>query len=1327
MTQQPGQVDFETTNEDGLEAYALSPQQVRLWQWQPSAFGAHSGARLTIRLTGEADPVRLKTSLAQLSQRHEILRTRYQRVPGMRLPVQVIASQPLISSPEDTETLPVQLVCRPLDDGSSEVQLNLPAAHLDTASLVLLTSEWAALYAADSPDALEAGLISDEPPLQYADYAPWRQELIGSEAAAQAFWENQLKTARPLTTLPLYKSIPALGDKPSLVQRAVAMPDEAMQDWLNRAQGLAVAPEVLLLSTWVTLLHQHSESETISLGLDWQQRSSHLGDALGLFSELLPLTVSGLGTMSFEALCRQLAHQCSDLLEWRDYFPSEHPEADKMTGFAAAGFRLVSNIDTEALLTTGWSLTQADSATAPCQLLLELQMGRVAANATGEPGSNPTKLILHFNPEVFSEAAIMLIQDQLLCLLHSACATPQLKLSDLAALTSSQQRQLDTVLSGTLRPECEQPYQAIASLHNLSSCFETQSRLHPHAPAVKGLSGSLSYGQLDQRADRLANTLRSRGVGTGTRIVHFLRRDLDALVAMLAILKAGAVYVPVDPAYPSSRIAYILSDSQAMLCITSSELTGDLPEGWQDPQRLVMADAAVTSDAPAPEGIGAPDIQGHDPAYIIYTSGSTGEPKGVVITHANALHSLAARVAYYPEPVQHFLSLSSFAFDSSIAGLFWSLAQGGCLHLATESQQKDPAVLATIIAEEGITHLLALPSLYQLLLHSLNAEACQLKTSIVAGEACPRALVNLHYSSCPHVRLYNEYGPTEASVWSTVAECTVQRDEAAVAIGRPIPHTRVRLLDAKTRQVAQGLKGEIFIGGAGLSPGYLDRPALTAEKFITLEGERLYRTGDFAYIDEYGEFVFLGRADAQVKIRGYRIEPGEIEAVLCRQPAVQSAAVIAVPDQTGAYQLRAFVASEADLGADAAAESLHKALAAQLPAHMLPAEIQVLPRLPRSANGKIDRQALAAIAPRQQRVRYVAPEGEVERDLAALWETLLEVEQIGREDDFFALGGHSLLVVRLTHSIQSAFQVEVPISLVFQHPTLRQLAGQISRRACSPGLVVLNEGQSSHPPLFCLHQPSGEVHHYRPLVAAMPAEQPVYGIPLPRGLNADNSSLTALAERYAAEIRQQQPQGPYHLCGWSMGGLLALELARQLERAGETVALLAMIDTTYSTNDEAIDFEQVLTMFENELTPDSAARFRSLPPSELEALRSRIGAAGKAEQLRYLLLEWRLEQDLALTAPVEVVRLTLDAMRQARQWVQHYEPRPAKAHLCCWWAEDTLAAQPDLPDYWSTLANGKVQHYIVPGDHDDILSRRDFKKQFVGMLAQAQRNMETVT
>ena len=575
----------------------------------------------------------------------------------------------------------------------------------------------------------------------------------------------------------------------------------------------------------------------------------------------------------------------------------------------------------------------------------------------------------------------------------------------------------------------------------LHALFEAQAEKTPEADAVAFAGQTLSYGELNAKANQLAHYLRGKGVGSEVLVGLCVEQSLDMAIGMLGILKAGGAYVPLDPHYPNERIAYMIDDARIELLLSQQQLP-------HRAKNTVFLDSDWPEIGLCQEENPAPCNHSLNPAYIIYTSGSTGQPKGVTVSHGNAVHSTAARFAGYQEPVSAYLLLSSFAFDSSVAGLFWTLGQGGCLCLPSDEAAKDPAVLADIIANQRVSHLLALPSFYALLLKQPASKLQTLKIAIVAGEACPAEVVKQHYAALPDVPLYNEYGPTEASVWSSVYLTGPDDTDRPIAIGRPIANARLYILDRSGNPAPIGVQGELHIGGAGVARGYWQRPGLTAEKFIPDPflpgGGRLYKTGDLARYRPDGNIEFLGRIDQQVKIRGFRIELGEIEAKLIGHPGVGGVVVLAREDQPGNKRLVAYVIARDN--AALTEDALRDTIKQSVPDYMQPSAYVFLDAFPVTANGKINRKALlppdsygASIDGRP----VDEPADPIEQALASIWMELLGITAVDVNRDFFELGGHSLLAIQVVSRIQEHFGIELAVEDIFQNTTIKALAGLV--------------------------------------------------------------------------------------------------------------------------------------------------------------------------------------------------------------------------------------------------------------------------------------------
>jgi amino acid adenylation domain-containing protein len=565
----------------------------------------------------------------------------------------------------------------------------------------------------------------------------------------------------------------------------------------------------------------------------------------------------------------------------------------------------------------------------------------------------------------------------------------------------------------------------------------------PEKPALACGDAILSYRELNSRANQLARYLQRSGVGLEALVGILMQRSAETVVAILAALKAGGAYLPLDPTYPAERLGFMVKDARPRVVVTESTFLQLLP---QPMLQAVCVDRERDEISKESAGNLPVEVSSANAAYAIYTSGSSGRPKGVMVSHQNLLHSTSARLLYYREPVRAFLLLPSFSFDSSVAGLFWTLCQGAKLVVPEEADHQDPAYLLKICADNPVSHLLCLPNFYRVLLEQANACLVLLKAAIVAGEKCPLDLVRRHYTSLAGVPLFNEYGPTEATVWSSVYECRYDISRDNLPIGRPIANTRIYLLDSRLQLVPPGVAGELYIGGTGVARGYLNHPELTAERFIpdSFSGERgarLYRTGDLARFLATGDLEFLGRKDFQVKLRGYRIELTEIESVLAEHVSVQQTAVLMQEDaQRNSSRLVAYIVRRP--GMEATTSELREYLKNRLPEYMLPVGFVTLDSLPLTSSGKIDRKALELYAPArpQASCEYHPPRTALEKVLAGIFSEVLGVSQVGAFDNFFELGGHSLLGTQVVSRIREVFQIELPLRRIFEEPTVSGLA-----------------------------------------------------------------------------------------------------------------------------------------------------------------------------------------------------------------------------------------------------------------------------------------------
>jgi amino acid adenylation domain-containing protein len=829
-------------------------------------------------------------------------------------------------------------------------------------------------------------------------------------------------------------------------------------------------------------------------------------------------------------------------------------------------------------------------------------------------------------------------------------------------------------------------------LHEL---FSAQAAITPSAIAVEIGDERLTYEQLEARANRLAHHLVNFGVGPEQLVGICVTRSLEMVVGLLGILKAGGAYVPVDPSYPAERQTYMLSNSQAPVIVTMDALRGELPRTGARVVSLDGERAEIEArSATPPATVGDPEQL----AYVIYTSGSTGKPKGVQISHralVNFLTTMRARPGLSQQDV--LVAVTTLSFDIAGLELYLPLTTGARVVIASSETTEDPRALASLLERSQATIMQATPTTWRMLLDGGWAGRAGMK-ALCGGEALPVALANRLVSA--GLELWNMYGPTETTIWSTCEH--VDTEGQTLAIGRPIANTTLYILDERMALVAIGEAGELWIGGDGLARGYRGRPDLTDERFVahpfdSTPGARIYKTGDLARYRPDGKVEFLGRIDHQVKVRGFRIELGEIETVLTRHPAVHEAVVLARGSDAEA-ELAAYVLAAQGLP-PAAAHELRRHCAESLPDYMVPSTVTTLDAFPLTPNGKIDRKAMPEpIRERSGEHDLVAPRTELERKLARIWEHELGIEPIGVTDDFFDLGVTSIVAATLFAAIEHDLGDSLPLGAIFKAPTIESLAeliehGEDSSRWTS---LVPIQPLGSRPPIFCIHGGAGTILHLQPLARRLGPEQPFYGLQSSGlyGGSAPLQSVEQMAVHYLSEMRQVHPGGPWLLAGYCFGTIVAYEIAQMLIAEGEDVRMVAQF------NGPSPSWIQRWGWFGNQ---PSQRKLKPRPPQMtrgrkvLRALREphRIVKAfvwhanKRFDQLRVKLA-------LARSKPIpERTREQFFFGLHARA-ERAYEPTPYPKDLLVFYGEG-LYEDPALG--WGELARAGVRTYAVPGEH----------------------------
>ncbi|KAI1288646.1 hypothetical protein EDD11_009741, partial [Mortierella claussenii] len=741
----------------------------------------------------------------------------------------------------------------------------------------------------------------------------------------------------------------------------------------------------------------------------------------------------------------------------------------------------------------------------------------------------------------------------------------------------------------------QQDYPEDRCVHQL---FELQAAKTPNACALVFEDQVFSYEDLNIQANRLAHHLMELDVKPEARVAICVDRTPAMIVGLLAIMKAGGAYVPLDPAYPSDRLAYILADAEPVLLIADD--TGRAALSKAVPTSLTVLDpnhqSSLTITNPYVSGLNSRNL-----AYVIYTSGSTGKPKGVMIEHQGIANFAYTRPGILGvSNSSRVLLFASFSFDVSIDEIFPALCHGGSLYLLPNRARFDSSQLWRYLEEHSITIAMFTPSMLQDFkgMPPLNTPL----TLVLGGEALPPALLKTLKALIPNGSIVNAYGPTETTVDATTWNSPIDFDGDIIPIGRPIANKRVYLLDAHRKLVPVGAVGELYVGGVGIARGYMNRPDLTAEVFLSdpfsnNADAKMYKSGDLVRYLPCGSIVFIGRNDHQVKIRGFRIELGEIEARLMEHPIVSEAVVLAVGEGSD-KRLIAYVVAEPE---ERLVHTLHAHLAASLTGYMIPAAFVRLDALPLTPNDKLDRRALPEPDSEAFVVQdYEAPQGEIEIILAAIWAELLKIKRVGRQDNFFMLGGHSLLAVRMINMIRSSLNFSLKLRTVFEAMTIEQLARVLPQQDNIQGdafsVLLPLKTTGSRSPLFCIHPVLGLSWSFIGLSKHLHEDQPLYGIQA-RGLDGKGQlalTLEDMAKDYIHQVRDVQPHGPYNLLGWSFGGTVAHSMAVQLEKLGEKVDLLVLMDTTADyTRLRPLDDDQceasyteLLAQFDNKDTPE---------------------------------------------------------------------------------------------------------------------------------------------
>lgn len=1156
---------------------------------------------------------------------------------------------------------------------ADEHRLAIALHHIvsDGWSTGILRRELGALYAA-----VLAGQDATLPPLAtgYRDYVAWQRSTLDglTLAADEAWWRAELEGAPHVFEIPPDRPRAAVQDYAGFKAPLALSPElTAAVRALARSEGTTTF--AVATAAWAAVLHRHALQDELILGTaDANRRQAETEGLIGFFANTLPLRFRLGDVPTARELIARTHHVVMGARE-HGRIPF-----DRLVEVAGA------KRDLSRPPLVQWLIAYSDAAAGG------LTLPGVAAEFevldTGAAAFDSTLMledmgaVLHAELQLAADPYDRATGERLVrrwrAMLAGFVAHPDARVAELPLEPE------DEALRWMEPGPADGPL-APATLHYL---FERQARIRPEAVAVAFGAETVHYAVLNARANRIAHHLRGLGVGLEARVGVCMRRTPEMIAALLGVLKAGAAYVPLDPTHPPARIEAILRAAGPFIVLTDGPSRAAVPAGC----RVIDLDAADLTYASSadPEPIATPG----NLAYVITTSGSTGGPKGVMVEHRNGHSAIDwMRGALSDEERSCVLAASSTSFDASIVEIFGTLSWGGTIALVENALGEMPSAASPRTAP-------MVPSVAAELLRE-NRLPPTLGTLLVGGETWSPALARALHATGTVSRLFNVYGPTEDSTYATAT--AVPRDVERLTIGKPIARRRAYVLDARLRPVPAGVPGEIWLAGPGVTRGYIGQPGLTASRYLPdpwgPPGARMYRTMDLARRLDDGSLEFLGRRDAQLKVRGVRMEAREVEAALALHPAVAEAAVDARDDGAGGRRLVAWLV--ADGGERPHAATLRSFLRERLPEPMVPSAFAWMEAFPRTAGEKVDRRALPDPGDGTERAEPVAPRTELEARLAEIWADVLGVDRVGVEDDFFDLGGQSIVATRLAARIRAELGHELPLALLLRASTVARLAEALAagRAKVKPPLIPLNPHGVTRP-LFLGPPGGGHVVCYHKLAALLAPSIPVFGLQA-RGIDdglAPMRTVQDIAAWFVAAVRQAQPRGPYHVGGWSFGGLVAWEMARQLAETGDEVGLVALLDTGVprGRKDDLTDHARVMHRIIADLAGWVAAS--NLPVEAIRHLPPREQALEAVRQVRLRSLPAsRVDEILALTA---VRQANLGALIA-------YEPPPCELELTYF---RTAASERSLPrdgavEFWEERARGGMVLHRVAGSHGTIL------------------------
>ncbi|NEP60084.1 MAG: amino acid adenylation domain-containing protein, partial [Symploca sp. SIO2G7] len=1316
------------------QPFSLTDIQQAYWLGRNQAFelgniAAHSYVELE---SNHLNLERLNLAWQKLIDRHDMLKTVIlpdgqqqilETVPNYEIEVLDLCGQPPevvnarlesirdrmsheVLSAERWPLFEIRATC--LEEQRIRLHLSFDALIADAWSLFVIGREWTKLY--DNPD-------WRLPPLEisFRDYvlADTTLEDTPQYQRSREYWFNRLDTLPPGPEFPLAKN-PALITQPQFKRRSAELSPAQWQQLKDRANQFNLTPSGLLLTAFAQILGSWSKSQKFTINLTRFNRLSlhpQVNNLVGDFTSLTLLEIDNSVPDTFANRAQQLQQQL-----WQDldhgYFNAVRVQRElnrRRESYQTVPVVFTSTLGLESLNENGWTLDslgeQIYGITQTPQVWLDHQVGE--KNGT-----------LVFNWDAVEELFPKNLLDDMwvaYCRLLDSLTT-----SDSAWVEMT--RQLLPLAQLQERNDVNQTT-APVSQQTLHGLFINQVNVQPQSLAIITPECQLTYQELYQRANQLAHQLRQLGATPNSLVAVVMEKGWEQIVVVLGILISGAAYLPIDPSQPQERQWYLLQQGEVKLVVTQPQLASSLSLPSEVQALSVDEQVEMFSKESLRYGTNC------DLAYVIYTSGSTGLPKGVMIDHRGAVNTiLDINQRFGVGTSDRVLALSALNFDLSVYDIFGILAAGGTIVIPAKEGSKDPAHWLELIEDKQVTLWNSVPALMQMLVEYLSAQPEKapkfLRLALLSGDWLPKSLPGQIQALCSNIEIVSLGGATEASIWSICYPIeTVDPNWKSIPYGQPLKNQRFYVFNELMEPTPVWVPGQLYIGGIGLFKGYWRDEEKTKASLIyhPVTGERLYKTGDLGRYLPDGNIEFLGREDFQVKINGYRIELGEIEATLEQHPAIKDVVVTGVQELENQQQLVAYVVLNQDLAqtkqwlshqttqsSPSILTQLREYLQQKLPRYMLPSVFMVLESLPLTPNGKVDRQALPAPERTPELAKtFVAPRNPVEELLVTIWTEVFHCELISIHEDFFELGGNSFLALQLISKINQKLDINISLGMLFQYPTIAEIANFIlktTNASVKPTYLVPIQVTGTQPPLFCIHPIGGQVMVYQHLAACLGLDRPMFALQS-RAINdpvQEHSSINQMAVEYAKAIRQHQPHSPYYLMGWSMGGVIAVSVAKELEKQGQNVAFVGLVDAFLIPENtptlEGDPFGEVASVFGGTFVD----ALMNLETSKQQLLREELINLPSFKRLQRM-VNWGQDRNLLSTdITAELLQKQVNLIEIHEKLLRVHRAPQIQANLHIWWASDQPEARLS-PTNWSQYTTSASYTETVQGNHFTLM------------------------